>query len=539
MLARSPGIAISRNGGPTGSSSVYIRGGEQRHTALLVDGVRLDSQATGGASWNTIPLGQIDRIEILRGPCAAIYGSDALAGVIQVFTRRGEAGLHPSIEFGIGSYGTRKVDLAVSGAEGNFDYALGLAYERSNGFNVQPASINTDRDGYRMHSTAVRLGYTLNPQHRIELNMLDSRINAQYDNGFTPLVDDHALNHTQTLGMSWNAQWSDAYTSRISISQGKDNYETKPSIYATDTTVTSYLWHNEYRQGGHLLSADVERREDKLNNAGTLPSTQTQRSQNALALGYGYQMGAHNVQLNLRRDDDSEFGNKNTSNIGYAFAFMPHWKLTAATGSAFRAPTLYQRFSEYGKAGLRPETGRNSEFGFKYLQSGDEFSASIYHNRVTDLIAYIGGPGTCASPWGCYDNVDKATYKGINLAAATTLQDVRLSASLDLQNPKDNSTNKLLPRRAKTQATLTADRRVGTWDLGGELQYVGKRFDRANEVAPLKKFSVLNLSASSPIAKDWRVVGRVDNLGNANNETAKGFATGGRQLYIGLKWQPQ
>ena len=180
VLSRVPGLQISGNGGPGTSTSVFVRGSNTQHTAVFVDGVRIDSQSTGGATWQAIPLAQIDHIEVLRGPAAAIYGSDAVAGVIQIFTRKGEGAAKPFVSVGAGSYNTRQANTGVSGANGNFDYSLGFSKEQSTGFHVnQPG--NPDRDGYRSDAANVRLGYKLNAQHRIETTFLSNSLDAQYD----------------------------------------------------------------------------------------------------------------------------------------------------------------------------------------------------------------------------------------------------------------------------------------------------------------------------------------------------------------------
>ncbi|RYF07889.1 MAG: TonB-dependent receptor, partial [Comamonadaceae bacterium] len=145
VLARLPGVEMSRNGGPGNSGSVYVRGAESRFTAVYIDGVRVESQSTGGAVWEQIPLSQIERIEVLRGPAAAVYGSDAIGGVIQLFTKKGEGPPAPSVQLGIGSHGTRTAQAAVSGGAGALDYSLGLSQERSDGFNARTlATANPD-----------------------------------------------------------------------------------------------------------------------------------------------------------------------------------------------------------------------------------------------------------------------------------------------------------------------------------------------------------------------------------------------------------
>ncbi len=540
VLSRVPGLSMARNGGPGSTTSLFVRGAESRFTAVLVDGVRVDSQSTGGAAWNAIPLAQIERIEIVRGPAAAVYGSDALGGVIQVFTRRGTTGFAPSLGVGVGSHGTRQLDLGMSGREGALDYAIGLSHDNTHGFNVQPAG-HPDRDGHDNSSLSASLGWQLSTTHRLEASALRSDLDAQYD-ASRSVSDDHAEQRVQTLGLSWLAQWSAAHTSRLSVSQSRDRYETRPTPYATDTHITSYLLRNEWQQGTHQWTADVERREDRLQNASTRP-TQTRRSQDALALGYGLRNGDHTLQLNLRHDQDSEFGGNTTGSAAYAYALSPHWRASASAGTAFRVPTLFQRFSIYGTPELSAESGRNIEFGLKYATPTRHFGVVTYRNRVNNLITYVSGPGSCingsGSFPGCYGNTARASYSGVTVSGEQRLGQTLLRASLDLLDPKDLGTGKQLARRARQQATLGLDQRLGAWQLGAEVQLVAHRYNDAANTQRLGGYGLLNLSASTRLAPDWTLIARVDNLGDKAYQTARGYATAGRTVYLGLKWAPQ
>lgn len=339
LLQRQPGLELSRNGGPGTTTSVFMRGAENRFTAVYIDGIRVDTQATGGAPWEAIALGQIDRVEVVRGPAAAVYGSDAIAGVIQIFTRKGEGPFTPYVGVGVGNRRTGKLEAGFSGASGAIDYSLGVERAVSRGFNIKSDG-NPDRDGYRQSAASGRLGWKVNDAHRVDLSGTASDMDAQYD-GFAPGNDDHALSRLYTLGGTWSAQWTRNYSTRLSVSESRQRYETVPSPYLTKTTLRNYLLHNEWRQGGHLVTAALERREDHLVNG---PIDQG-RHQNAVALGYGYSSGAHTLQANLRHDRDSEFGGQTTGGLAYGYAFAPGWRVTGAVGTAFRVPTLYQRFS--------------------------------------------------------------------------------------------------------------------------------------------------------------------------------------------------
>ncbi len=553
VLARLPGLEMVRNGGVGSTTSVYIRGAESRFTAVYLDGVRIDSQATGGATWESIPLSQIDRIEVLRGPAAAVYGSDAIGGVVQLFTRRGEAGVTPSVGVGFGSHGLRHVEAGLSGATGGFDYSLGIARDSSNGIDASagPGS-NPDRDGYRNTSANARLGFQINAQHRLEATVLTSSLTAGYDGyGYDPKapVDDRSKYRLNTAGLSWAAQWSDVWKSRLSVSDSSSRYETAPSFYLTQTKLRNYLFQNEFRFGSQLFTAALERREDTLTNAPGVgpygsPGLQGDRSQNALALGYNFVQGAHAVQANLRHDDDSEFGGRNTGSLAYGYSLTPNWRATASVGTAFRASTLYQRYSEYGVANLKPEESRNAELGLRYADAGagTRADAVIYRNKLRNLIGFDSGSTACQSFYGCYGNTARAQYEGVTLSGSQALGNVTVRGSVDFQNPRNLDTDKLLVQRSRRHASLGADVRWGAWTLGAEVQASAARYADASNTQPLHGYGLVNLNASVPlsaITPGLAFIARIDNLTNRDYQLIRNYSTLGRTFYAGLKWSPQ
>ena len=543
LLQRQPGLELSRNGGPGTTTSLFMRGAENRFTAVYIDGIRVDTQSTGGAPWEAISLGQVERIEIVRGPAAAVYGSDAIAGVVQIFTRKGEGPFAPYVGVGLGSNATKKLEAGFSGKSGAVDYALGAARDSSRGFDSRPGT-NPDRDGYRNHSASGRLGWQINEAHRLEASGTYSDMKAQFD-GFTPGQDDRGHHRLSTLGAAWAAQWSKAYSTRLSVSESRQRYETEPDPYRSETRLRNYLLQNEWRSGSHLLTAALERREDHLANPaldGFSRSIDQGRHQNGIALGYGYSGGAHTLQVNLRHDRDSEFGGQGTGGIAYGYGFAPGWRVTAAAGTAFRVPTLYQRFSEYGQPALQPEKSRNLELGLHWSQGASRLGVTAYRNKVRNLITF-GAAGPCGSAFGCYENTGRAVLQGVTIAGAHRLAGVNLGGSLDLQNPKDDVTGKLLARRAKRLLKLNADTRVGIggtdWTLGAEWQAVGRRWDNAANTNRLGGYGLVNLYASTRIAREWDLLARIDNLGDKQYQVARGYATPPRSLYVGLRWTPK
>ena len=480
LLARLPGIEFARNGGPAGVTSVFIRGAEARHTAVYIDGLRVDGQATGGAPWELLPIDQIERIEVLRGPAAAIYGSDAVAGVVQLLTRRGGGATQASASLSAGSQATVQARAAVSGALAGLDYALSASQGRSGGFNARAIpSANPDNDGWWRSGLQARVGGQLAPGHRLEAALLASNMWGRYD-GFNASDDDVARQTLRTANLVWQGQWSAESDTRLQIGESRNSYESQPSYYRTETTLRNFVLQQGQRFGTQQFNLTLERKQDELLNPATLytPVLAGARHQDALALGWQTQIGTHALQAHARFDHDSEFGSQPTGSLAWGWQFLPAWRLTASAATAFRAPTLYQRFSEYGVAGLQPETARNVELGLRWAEGGTEFSATAWRNNVRQLILF-GAAGPCASAYGCYENAGRVRYEGLTLAGRGRLGAVTLRGSLDWHDPRNLDTNKLLARRARTLATFGADTRWAGWGMGLELQAAGQRFDDA------------------------------------------------------------
>jgi vitamin B12 transporter len=534
VLSSYPGVQFARNGGAGNTTSLFIRGANTNQTAVYVDGVRIESQSgSGGFTWQTLPLAQIDRIEILRGPAAAIYGSDAIGGVVQVFTRRGEGAFQPYAGVGAGTYNTYQVNAGFTGAQAQWDYAVGATKEKSQGFNVKQGN-NSDIDGYDSHSETARLGLQINKDHKLEATLLQSRMDAQYDS--SSVEDDHNVETIQTTGLNWTAQWTPGYQSKLLLTRSRYDYITQPgSKYATNTVLRNYVFQNDYSMDIHRFQANLERREDALDNTSTTPAG-TERSQNALALGYGLMLEQHSLQLNARHDTDSDFGDKNTAQAAYAYELNDAWQLRASAGSAFRAPTLFQRFYKYGgNAGLEPESSDNIEAGLKYAYQNDSLSLVAYRNRISNLIDYFYATGEC----NCYENIDHARLQGLTLSVATRYRDVKFSGSYDRLDAKNTDTGKALARRADNSLKLAADTQWQAWQLGGEWQWVDKRFDDKANKTVMPSFQLFNLWGQRQIDKDFSLLLRLNNAFDQSYQLANDYYTAGRNVFVGVQWQPK
>ncbi|MCT9811676.1 TonB-dependent receptor [Acidovorax sp. Be4] len=534
VLARLPGIQMVRNGGIGNTTSLMLRGADTAYTAVYIDGIRFSSQSgSGGPTWESIPLAMIDRIEVLRGPAAAIYGSDAIGGVVQIFTRRGQQAFAPSASVGVGSQGTRRAQASVSGVHKNWDYALDIASERSDGFDVRP-SVNTDRDGYKSLAAAARLGWQINDSHQLRASLLANDIDAGYDASTKKGVDDRAKHRMHAAGLEWNAQWSERWSSVLALNASEDRYETTPSPYLSTTQLRGLSWQNSWHVGTQTFSATLERREDALQNV----PVDRERAQNALALGYQWHAGKQHLQAQVRHDRDSEFGHKNTGSLAYGYDLTPQWRATASAATAFRAPTLYQRFSNYGTAALTPENARNLEAGLRYRADRNEFSATAYRNRISDQVSFQAGATGCASSQGCYVSVAQAQYQGLTLAAATQAWGLRLHGSLDINASKDRSTGRYLARRAKQFGNLGVSRQMAGWQWGTDVLWSASRFDTAANTRVLGGYALWNFTASKQLDRDWKLLARLDNALDKRYETAYTYATAGRRFFVSLQWTP-
>lgn len=536
LLATLPGVSFSRNGGPGGVTSVYLRGGESRHTAVYIDGLRVDSQSTGGAVWESLPVDEIERVEVLRGPAAAVYGSDAVNGVVQIFTRRGRAGWQADAALTVGSHDTRTARAGFSGGHGAWDYALSASQGRSDGYNARltPTS-NPDDDGWRRGGLQGRLGWAPAEGHRVEAALQSTRLRSQYDGSLT--ADDVSRHTLRSAGLGWQAHWSERLDTRVQFGESRSTYESQPSFYRTETTLRNLLLQQGLTLGGQRLDLTLERREDELLNPATAwtPTLAGERFQNAVGAGWRGEFGAHALQAHLRHDRDSEFGGHSTGSLAWGWGFAPGWRATLSAGTSLRVPTLYQRFSEYGVAALDPETGRNLEAGLRWSSQGAELGLVAWRNRVEDLIVF-GAAGPCTSSFGCYENASRVRYEGLTLSGRQRLGAWSLQGSLDWHDPRNLDTDRLLPRRARKMAKLAAGYQGEGWNAGAEWQGVGARWDNAANTVRLAGYGLLNLQAGYTLLPGLTLQGRVDNVTDQDHQSANTYPQPGRTVQLALRW---
>ncbi|MBA3903944.1 MAG: TonB-dependent receptor [Rhodocyclaceae bacterium] len=537
LLATRPGIEYAANGGPGTNSSIFIRGANANHTLVLIDGQRVGSASSGSAAFSRIPLSQIDRIEILRGPASSLYGADAVGGVIQVFTRRGEGAPRFNASAGYGTYNTTDTGAGVSGGTDTVSYSLQAGYYETGGFsairNPVNSSYNIDRDGYRNTSFSGSIAFRPAQGHEVGLNLLHSSGTNKYDS--TPKAGDFSNEQDVSAFSAYSRnRLSKAWTSTLRLGRSTDDSTDRTDGVASSVFHTGQdqaTWQNDIKLpvGKALLAAEYLRQQ--LSSTTAFPVTE--RSIRSLLAGWNGSFDGHRLQFNLRRDDNSQFGGKTTGFAGYGYQFTPEWRAHVSYGTAFRAPSfndLY--FPDTGFGGgnpnLRPELARNREGGIIWERGDHRFSAIYFNNRVTDLIA--GWPPA---------NVSKATLSGTSLGYDGSFSGWIFGISADLQRPRDDITGKRLVRRADEQLKTRVSRMLGNWNVGGEWQLVGERYENAANTQRLGGYGLVNLFADYRLDRDWVLFARGNNIFDKGYELARDYATPGGSLFVGVRYTPK
>jgi vitamin B12 transporter len=505
----------------------------------LIDGVRIGSSSAGATSLEAIPLDQIDRIEILRGPASSLYGADAIGGVVQVFTRRGTPALAGSASAGYGSYGTWDVKGGLSGTAAPLQFALQAAAKASTGFNAiaDPANFqyNADADGYRNRSVAANLGFAAAPGQEFTAQFFRSRLDNQFDGG--PDFDDRTITVAETWQVASRNLLAPFWVSRLSAGAGIDDSQTKTAYGDAPfkTTQRQYAWQNEFTLPMGTLIAGFERREEHV--ATDAGFATTQRNTGSLFGIYQLRTDAHALQANLRRDDSTQYGGRTTGAFTYGYRFAPSLRVTAGYATGFKAPSFNDLYYPgFANPDLVPETSKNLEAGVYWNGSaagaGLEARAVVYRNRISQLIVF-----QCDAAFTCAPrNVDRATLSGVTLGLeARGDAGATVTASLDLQSPEDELTGKLLPRRARRHGALTAGYPLGPARLGVELIASSLRYDDAANRVRMGGYTVVNLTAEWGLPRGVTLFARFDNVFDRNYELAAGYATAGATVFAGAR----
>lgn len=551
LLRREAGVQVSRNGGPGQSASVFIRGASAGNTVVLIDGVRIGSATLGQVEFESISLSQIDHIEVLRGPGSSLYGADAVGGVVQIFTKRGEGDARFTANAAVGGYRSSQGGAGVSGASAGIDYAASLARESSRGVSAlkpgdQYGNYNPDDDGFTRDTGQFKLGFTPTAGHRIGLNVVASRLNAQYDAAEYPppnytavtTSDPRSKLNSSVVSLDYRGAVTGAWTTTAQISHNDDDLTSGDLVIGRFRTRRDQLtWQNALKfDASNQFVLAYEHLNEKAESSSF--TSAEQRGNNALVLGYTGGFGAQVLSADLRRDQNSVYGGDTTGRLGWSMEVGKGLRVRALAGTTFRAPSFNELFYPgYGVSTIRPEHGRSAELGINWRAGDSEAGATVYQNRVRDLIEYETDPTLCpagpAYQYGCARNIGRARLQGATLSGVQRLGALRLSATVDFLDAKDLDTGKRLNRRAAHQESLAADYDVGAWTLGGALVSVGARPDGS---VTLGSYATLDLRARWRFAPQWQLEAKLLNATDRQYEPARDYQPLGRQAWIGVRY---
>lgn len=549
VLREQAGVQISRNGNAGAATAVMIRGASGSQTVVLVDGVRVGSATLADPSIQALPLAQIERIEVLRGPGSSLYGADAVGGVVNIVTRRADAGVRFDAALAFGSRGGRELSAGASATLGAWDIAASLAQDHADGDSaLRPgdpyANYNADDDGYTRDSGQLRIGFAPAPGHRIGLSLLRSRLETQIDSTeYAPptYAPDNTPDFRDELdvdatALEWRGTLGAGLVATMRVDRSVDDSRTGKAVVnrfrtTRDHALAQLAW--ETGTVGQFVAA-VERLEEDAKT----DSYRGDRDTDVAVLAWTGTSGRFAWQADLRRDDSSDYGAETTGRLGASFALTPTWRLRALAGNSFRAPSFNDLlYPGYGSADIKPERGRSVEFGVEWAADGDRAGLTVYRNKVKNLIGYQPDRSFCpddpAYDYGCAGNVSRARLQGATLSGAKALGDWSLRAQVDFLDAKNEDTGARLTRRAAHQETLGADWRRGDWSAGASLLHVGARPDSRQ----LGAETTLDLKAGWRFAKGWTLESRLLNATDEDLEPAAYYRGPAREFWLGLRYE--
>ncbi|MCB1859968.1 MAG: TonB-dependent receptor [Gammaproteobacteria bacterium] len=542
VLSGLPGITFSSNGGIGKTTSLFLRGVNSNQLLVLIDGIRVGSASLGATAWEHLPVTQIERIEIVRGPQSHIYGSDAIGGVIQIFTRDGSAakGFRLDGEIGYGTHDTSDGNLGISGGNGSTNYSLRVAGLKSNGFDSTQGN-DPDDDGYRQASMSGNIKHHFENGLTFQLSGVRSAGNTEYD-GFLADSDYDA----DFLQQSYVGKLSYALTPwwDLSVNAGEsrdrsENYVDGRSDSIFETRRPQASWQNDFSIGDNgLLTAGIDFLRDKV--GGTSSYSRTSRDNTGVFAQYLGDFGNNNLSIGLRYDDNESFGSHTTGSLAWGYAVLDSLRLIASYGTAFKAPTfndLYYEdpFGSNGNPDLDPETSRSYELALEGTPEWGTWSLRLYRTDIDDLIQW-----TEIAPWVWQpQNIASARIDGLEVSASTVLSGWRLTAGLTLLNPVDSDTDKLLPSRNKQTFRLDVDRRFGATGLGATWRAYSHSYNDPENQTRIPGYGLVDLRLEHYFSPVWGIRGQVKNLFDKDYQTRAGYHEAGTELFLSVFYQSQ
>ncbi|WP_342322783.1 TonB-dependent vitamin B12 receptor BtuB [Kosakonia sp. BYX6] len=546
VLRRLPGVDIAQNGGMGQTASVYVRGTEAKHLLLLIDGVPVArSGISNNPELNQIPLSLVQRVEYIRGPRSAVYGSGAIGGVVNVITLTGDG--KSQINAGIGSKGYQTYDGTVRQRFGDTVVTAAGSYTSKRGFNVQPDSTwdhDDDRDGYRNKTFWGSLQHKFNENVDGFFRGYNFTNNVDYDLGSAPYSPEYSADERQLYVQGWDTGLNfqqGIYSSQLlaSYQKSKDyNYSSIYGRYNDGTTLDDmeqrYIqWGNNVAVGKGFIGAGADWKQERLIASNQSTRDNYDRDNTGLYLNGMQQFGDVTLEASGREDKDDEFGWHGTWQTAAGWEFIENYRLTVSYGTGFLAPSLGQqygakRFGIAANPDLKPEESKQWEAGIEGLTGPVDWRLSAYRYEIENLITYSDT---------AYYNVNSATIKGVEWTGSVDTGIFSHRVTLQYIDPRNDENNEVLARRAKRQAKYQLDWSVLNVDMDLAWEYFGKRYDNPtsayNSVQRiLPSYSTVDFSASYPVTSHLTVRGKIANLFDKEYETAYGYQTAGREYTL-------
>jgi vitamin B12 transporter len=567
LLQSQAGLEVTQQGGQGKLSGLFLRGTKTAQTLIVIDGVRLENPLSGGANLEFIPLAAVERIEISRGPSSSFYGSAAMGGVIQIFTRQNNEAMSSSLRvfgsFSLGSISTVKANAAVSGADQSTRWLVSIARDQTKGYETtlpSSSSYQADRDGNRQNSANVSVSHQIAPQFNIGFNGFLTQGRSFYDSSFSLPADTRLDYRTTSLSGFAKGQLSNSWATEIRVGKSAIFYDYFDASgffpFAPKSDTLNLAWTNQIKlseqPSAGSLFAGVEASKQTVTGLGVSTGASvygaTARRTNSIFVGYETRIDSHSVRLQARNDAIHSEGaalspKANTGTVAYGYLLNKEWQLRASAGSAFRAPTFDDLYNPFGPNPLlKPEKSLGYEIGAQYRQAQQTFKVTAFTQKIRQAIeldsSFIS------------QNYDAAKVSGATVEASQQLGSVRLRGNVTVQDTEgsytDFSTSQAvigrLARRAKVHGSLainwqdaaaSANRKNGL-QASTLWQFQGNRVD--TDGSRLSGYGVLNFSTSYGFGA-WSVFGKVGNLLDKQYQLASGYRATPRYIMIGVSYE--
>lgn len=543
LLQQVNGLDVTTNG-PFGKvSSVFLRGTNSTQTLVLVDGVRVGSVTAGTVSWEFLPLSEIQRIEIVRGPHSSLYGPDAVGGVIQIFTRKGKGPLRPSADVTYGGHETYEAVGGVAGSVGQGWVSLHGGGLGTEGINVRKPGLEfgiplnePDKDGYHNDSFSAGAGYHWNNGTAVQVNALRAVGNTQYDSNFDN--EDDFLQEVVSGQLSFRPR--DFWNVQLKAGRSLDNrtsFRSDGTLPRTrfDSERITASWQNDFSIGqAQLLSVGLDYLDDLVSSTTTF--NKTSRYDAGLFTQYQTHLGRNDLLAAVRLDHNEQFGNHTTGSVAWGYRLTQALRVTASYGTAFRAPTFNDLYfpAFFGfptsNPNLRPETSRTVELGVRGRHAWGRWDISAYRTRIRDLISLDSN--------FIPQNVGRATIRGVEANINTRVRGWDLGLGLNFMHPHDDINGTVLARRSERSLKLAVGHAFGPARVHVDWIAVGRRFDDNANTVRLGGYGLVNATVQYALTPHWTLHGSVENLLDKGYETAAGFNTLGRTVFVGVRYTP-